>query len=301
MRITETMPGQQVLSGLTSLENTLLQEQQQLASGQTISEPSDNPVGTAQLLTLNQAQAWNTQWSAAANAAQSFMQTADTALNQVLAELQSARTLAIQAKGGGITPSDMQAMSQQVQGIAQSLTNLANTQYGDQYVFAGTAGIAPYNANTGTWNLTMPQPPLTYEVGSQVSIAASVDAYKVFEAPVSSGQPGAVSSVQQLALHLASGSTAGLGQDLTNIGNAISQVTAESSTLGANMQRIQAISSQLSTAQVNLASQKAMVDSTNVPQVMEQLAQNQAVFQAALSVGAKMMLPTLANVLSQIG
>lgn len=301
MRVTETMPGQQVLSGLNNLENELLVEEQQLSSGQTISEPSDNPVGTSQVLSLDQAKAWNGEWTAAATAAQSVMQTSDTALNQVLSELQTARTLAIQAQGGGMTTADLGAMSKQAGAVAQSLTSLANTQYGDQYVFGGTTGQAPYNPTTGAWNLSGSPDPLTFELGNQIQIAVSVDGYGVFQAPVASGQPGSVGSVQQLSQDLANGNMTGISQDLTNINAAIDQVTAVSSTLGANMERVQAISSQLSTAQVNLTTQLGQVDSTNVPQVMEQLSQNQAVFQAALDVGAKMMLPTLADVLSQIG
>jgi flagellar hook-associated protein 3 FlgL len=311
VRVTQTMPETQLLANLDNLMTSILASQQELATGTSIQQPSDNPVGTAQYLTIQRAQAWNGQWSASAQAASGFMGAADQAMTQLTQILQSAHAIAVAAGSGSVNQADLSAQASQVAELVQQAESLANTQYGDQYVFAGTTGQAPWNQAAGQWNLTAPPPgQVTFEISSGVVVAGSVDGYTLFQGSVNgTGGPGILSPngaspaagnvgvLQQLQSDLASGNTSNLGNDIQLLEDAIAHVSAMQADLGARMQRAQSVSAMLGQLGVELGKQAAQVDSTNMPQMVAQLTNQQAVYQAALDIGAKMLMPTLASLI----
>ena len=307
MRVTQEMPQTQLLSNLNNLMSTILSEQQQLASGQAIQQPSDNPVATGQYLNITAAQAWNTQWTQNAQTASSYMSTANNAMTQLTSLLQTAHTIATQANSGTVSQPDLQAQATQVGELVQQAQSLANTQYGSQYVFGGASGSAPWDSTSATWNLTASPATTNFEVGSGVTIPASVDGYALFQGPVGGGTTAGLLTgngasatpgvLEQLQSDLQSGNTANLGSDIKALGNAINYVSSMQSDLGARMQRVTAVTSTLQSVGVQLSSQAAQVDSTNMPQVLMQLTNQQAVYQAALDIGAKSLMPTLATLI----
>jgi flagellar hook-associated protein 3 FlgL len=307
MRVTQSMPQTELLSNLNNLMTSILTSQQQLASGTSIQEPSDNPAGTAQYLAITAAQAWNTQWTQNAQAASSYMGAASQALTQLDQILQSASSIAVSANSGTLTPSDLQAQAGQVGQLVQEAQALANTQYAGQYVFGGTSGQAPWNSATSQWNLTASPGSVSYEVGSGVDIPVSVDGFALFQGPLNASgrgilSPNAAASasqgvLEQLQNDLATGTTAGLSTDIQNLQDAIAHVTTIQSDLGARMQRVQTVTSALGQIGVQLTTQAAQVDSTNMPKIVAQLTNQEAVYQAALDIGAKMLMPTLASLI----
>ena len=73
-------------------------------------------------------------------AAQTGLQTEDTALTQLQNQLQSLRSLALEANSGTQTGEDLSAIAAQATQIQNSLLTIANTQDGNgQYIFSGFA------------------------------------------------------------------------------------------------------------------------------------------------------------------
>ncbi len=304
MQVTQMMPQTVLLSNLNSLMTSIMSGEQQVSTGSAIQVPSDNPSGTAQDLNLSAAQAWNSQWTKNASAASAYMSTTDQALTQVGQVLQSAANIASAGSSATENPSEMQAQATQVAQLVQEVQQIANTQYSGQYVFGGVSGQAPWNAQSGQWNLTATPAPVTFEVGSGVSIPAGLDGFALFQGPVGGGtsagilsQNGGASTgvLEKLQADLQSGNSQAVGTDLAAVQNAISFVSSQQAQLGARMQRVQAAASGLGQVSVQLAQDMAQVASTNMPAAIAQLTNQETVYQAALSIGAKMLMPTLAT------
>lgn len=140
MRVTESFNQTQFLSALDSLESNISQTQDQISSGLSFTTPSQNPIAAGEVSNYNQALAQSNQYSANGSSAQSSLQTENTALTSVQNQLESLRSLALEANSGTQTGSDLSAIAAQATQIQNSLLALANTQGGNgEYIFSGFA------------------------------------------------------------------------------------------------------------------------------------------------------------------
>jgi flagellar hook-associated protein 3 FlgL len=140
MRITQSSNQTQFLSALDSLESGLSQTQNQVSSGLAFTTPSQNPIAAGTVSNYNQVLAQSKQYTANGNSAQTSLQTEDTALTQLQNQLQSLRSLALEANSGTQTGEDLTAIAAQATQIQNSLLTIANTQDGNgQYIFSGFA------------------------------------------------------------------------------------------------------------------------------------------------------------------
>jgi flagellar hook-associated protein 3 FlgL len=140
MRVTETSQQTQFLSTLDTLESNISQTENQVSSGLSFTTPAENPTAAGAVANYDQALAQSQQYTSNANSAQTGLNTEDTALTQVQNQLQSLRTLALQANSGTVSTQNLSAIATQAQQIQNSLLSLANTQDGNgNYIFAGFA------------------------------------------------------------------------------------------------------------------------------------------------------------------
>ena len=140
MRVTQGLNQTQFITALDSLESSLSQTQNQVSSGLAFTTPSQNPIAAGTVSNYNQVLAQSKQYTANGNSAQTGLQTEDTALTQLQNQLQSLRSLALEANSGTQTGEDLSAIGAQATQIQNTLLTIANTQDGNgQYIFSGFA------------------------------------------------------------------------------------------------------------------------------------------------------------------
>lgn len=130
---------------LSSLNDMLAQEtnvsklNQQIASGQSIVDATQNPTGAAAILdTSNQIDQITTN-ARNAQAVSSTMSETLSVLNQVDNVLNQVQSTALQGANATASNADRQALASSVQGSLQELVQLANTQLSNgQYIFGGS-------------------------------------------------------------------------------------------------------------------------------------------------------------------
>jgi flagellar hook-associated protein 3 FlgL len=160
MRITQMMVQTQFLAELNVLESNVAQTQADVSSGLAFTSPAQDPFAAGSVDQYSQALAQSQQYSANAGSAQTSLDTEGTALTQVVSQLQSLYSLALQANSGTVSSQNLQAIAIQAQQIQSSLLALANTQDGSgNYIFGGfatqtqpftaTATGASYNGDQG--------------------------------------------------------------------------------------------------------------------------------------------------------
>jgi flagellar hook-associated protein 3 FlgL len=138
----------------TSLDQVQANTQQltaQLASGVRVNSLSDDPLAAGQnVLLLNQIQQ-DDSFTQSSSLVTGRLQVADSALGSVVSQLTQAISLATSANNGTNNPSDVESIANQISGILNEVTTLANTSYQGQYIFAGgRAGTAPFTTSTVT-------------------------------------------------------------------------------------------------------------------------------------------------------
>ena len=180
MRVTQASDQTQFLSTLDTLESNIAQTQNQVSTGLAFTTPSQNPSAAGEVDNFQQVLAQSQQYTANANAAQTGLNTEDTALTQVQTQLQSLRDLALEANSGTASNQNLGAIATQAQQIQASLLSLANTQDGNgNYIFAGFASQTQPFALTATgasYAGDQGQPQVQIAAGQTVASGDSGDA-----------------------------------------------------------------------------------------------------------------------------
>jgi flagellin len=138
---------------LTASKSSLSQALQRLSSGLKINSAADDAAGLAIATDFTTQINGTNQAVNNANDAVSEAQTAGGALTTLTANLQSIRTLAVEAANGSNSSADRAALDQQVQQQIQEITRIASqTNFNGARVLDGSAGVTNYQvgANVGS-------------------------------------------------------------------------------------------------------------------------------------------------------
>jgi flagellar hook-associated protein 3 FlgL len=140
MRVTTSLIYQLGVDAIARQHEMLLKTQQHIASGKRMLTPSDDPIGAAQAMTVTQAKARVSQYSANIHAASDALAHAESVLGQVSDVLQAARTHVVGAQTATLSDSDRRAIATDLRAQLAQLVGLANAKDGDgAYLFAGFA------------------------------------------------------------------------------------------------------------------------------------------------------------------
>jgi flagellar hook-associated protein 3 FlgL len=140
MRVTQNLEQAQFLAAINQLESGISTTQNQISSGLSFTTASQNPVGAGLVSGYNQVLAESQQYTQNGSSATESLNVEDSALTQLQSQLQSLRSLALEANSGTESSQDLNDIATQVQQIQGSLLSVANTQDGaGNYIFGGYA------------------------------------------------------------------------------------------------------------------------------------------------------------------
>lgn len=290
MRVTNNMMTQNLLRNLETAQGKMDQLQNQLSSGHRINRPSDDPVGIQNAMRLKNNIASVEQWKNNAAEAVDYMSTTDSTLGDMTSMLQRARELTVQGANGTLAPMDRSVIADEVDQISAQLKMMANTKIGSKYIFSGTATdkeLIPSDGSASQANGL----PVNFEVGNNSPIDISVSGQNLFGGSVS----GILASLKNLSTDLRSGNSAGINNALGNIDANIDNVLTLRAGLGARTNRMTALQEQLDYTSANLTQSLSGIEDADMAKTITDFTNSQNVYKAALSVGAKIIQPSLVD------
>lgn len=289
MRITNNVLVNNLKNNLSRNIFNMEKIQNQLATGKRISRPSQDPTGIVESMRLASRLKENKAFQDNAREAKSWLSTTDEALDSLTVALRRAYELTVQGANGVLAPEDREAIKAEIQQLVEEVGVIANTIHNDRYIFGGTnTKNMPYN--DGTWQHN--QQSIMYEVGIGITIPINLSAEEVFV------QADLIGTLQNVAAHLETGDTESLrNTDLNALQQGIDQVLACRAKTGASINRLEMTIARLEEQEVNYSSLQAEVDGVDAAQLIMELKNAENVYQASLSVGARIIMPTLVDYL----
>ena len=106
MRISSNTIYDSNVAALGQQQTNLLKTQQQVSTGRKIQTASDDPVAAARVISVNQADAMNTQYASNRTAARHTLSLAESNLQSVKSLLQDVRVATVNAGNGSLKNSD---------------------------------------------------------------------------------------------------------------------------------------------------------------------------------------------------
>ncbi|NOX53294.1 MAG: hypothetical protein GXP27_02425 [Planctomycetes bacterium] len=131
----------QAVLRIQQLTQAIAQNSQRLNTMKQINSAADDPSGLvhASLLQMELTAAETTSDGLAQ--ANALLSTADSTANQILSNLQEARSLALEAAGGTLSASDVAANQVEIDSLLRAIDSLARTEFNGQRLLDGSSGF----------------------------------------------------------------------------------------------------------------------------------------------------------------
>lgn len=326
-RVTHRSIQETTLARLQGNLATIAKLQDQVSSGKRITTPSDDPSGTVNSLALRQQVRLTEQYERSAQDGLSWLNAQDTALQTTSSQLRAARTLVVQAlNAGSQSDGSRTAIGVEIDGIAQTVQSLANSQYLGRNLFAGTSGagaavqdaaspVVPagyYAPKAFTWSATGGAA-VERQVDAQTPVPVDTNGAAVFGTDVEANGVDADQSVFSLLAQISAeikkpGSTmsppsittpaeTNLSDLLSKLDTRIGKVLEGLASVGARTNRVEQAQSVVADTKVQLAEQLQSVEDTDVPAAIISLQLQQTAYTAALTASAKVLNTSLMDFL----
>lgn len=156
-----------VITQMMAQQTALSKTQSQVASGQRVQTPADDPIAATQIMTMQAALSQVAQYKTNAGAATTRLNTNEQALSSLGTLLQHVRDLVVQANTGTVDAASQAAIATDVKSSLQQLQSIANQKDANgEYLFAGLAtqtqpfvqnsnGSVSYQGDQGTRSLQL--------------------------------------------------------------------------------------------------------------------------------------------------
>ena len=217
------------LSRQTSqVSGELAQVNEQVATGKKINRLSDSPFSTSLLHNLRHAISEQQEYQRAANTSVSMQYAIENALSTAENLMISAKEFAVQFSNDTYSDDQLQLGISEVDTILEEMHGLANTQFMDRYVFAGTGyDIQPFDS---TYTYQASNDLMKDHVSPITEVVTGMDGSAVFQGNVDIFQ-----TLQDLSTALTNGDADGVRNTLEGLNTGISQITEARATIGTNM------------------------------------------------------------------
>lgn len=141
MRISTSQIYNANITNLNNIQVQIANTTQQLATGQRILSPADDPVGAARATEITQSNSTNTQYATNRTAAINTLSLAEGVLDGVTSLLQDLHTTAVSANNSLLTDGNRKALALDIQARLNDLLGMANSTDGaGSYLFSGAQG-----------------------------------------------------------------------------------------------------------------------------------------------------------------
>lgn len=303
MRITLSMQTSNALLSFEQDQNQINTLSNEVSSGSTLTSPGDDPNAWSQSMNFRQGiREYNTIVSNI-NFATGWDQATDSALTQVTDLVTQAQQTAISAQGpSGL--SDPSALVTSLDGLIQQMVTEANSQYGDQYLFNGTAGSStpPFSFDDSTGTLTYHGDSGNINVrtnsGSGATFTVNLSGDQVFNFQSGGSTLNIIQEIWKLKQAISNGDSTTIESEAGILDTASQYLGQQSVIVGSRLDELQSQQSTISALTTDDQSRLSDLADTNMAQTITQLQQYQTAYQAALQVTGSLSNLSLVNYLS---
>ncbi|HUN84049.1 MAG TPA: flagellin [Terracidiphilus sp.] len=287
-----------IIADLQQSQATLNVALQQVATGKSVSVPSDNPEASAEMVQNTIESGEVDQYTQNVTSVLGSVQSADSALGSVVTSLTQAVSYGAEGANGTMSASNQQALAQQVQAILTSVVAQANTSYQGAYLFGGTASTTPpyvasssspsgyaYNGNSEVNSVA---------VGDQLNVQTNLPGNQIF----SNSGGDVLGSLSSLASALQSGNSADIATATNAVSAALNYVSQQRVFYGNAEGQLNSQETYLQQETVNLTSQQTSLVGVDMATAATNLSSAETANNAAMAAAAKVLPDTLLNYLS---
>ena len=302
-RTTQKMMTRRSLVNINHSETRVLKLQEQLATGQRVNSPSDDPLAARRAIDASSHVQKNTQYIANITTSSSYLTETESALTTVENILQRANELTLQGANDTYSQTDRAQNAIEINQLLENMLTESNHLTNDRFVFGGNRTrtqpfTATRNANSEITAVAYNgnDEKILVEANEDTLIPINETGEDIF-LQTSAGTNNIFQTLINIRDHLRAGNTTALTTDLTELKNERSQVEVAISRNGSIQNRMDQIEENLRSYNLQLASVKSDNIDADYAELTVQLNIEMNSLQGALSVGARILQSSLLDYL----
>ena len=301
MRITNNMLVNNMMNNLGNNLNRMSKLQDQLATGKKITVPSDDPVVAARALKLRTDVSEIDQYQRNAKDAQSWMEITESTLSSIGDVMQRSRELAVQGSNGTVTMDDSHKIAAEIDQLKTQMIHLANATYAGRNIFSGYQTDKKLMEDDGSFAIDVNKSEnISYEIGIGDNININVTGGDLFNA-MGNAESGEKASMAQLfdsfLAALNTGDNSAVANLLGNFDNEMNNLLRVRADIGARTNRVELTTNRLTSDSINFTKLMSENEDVDMSETIMNLKNEENVYRASLSGGARIIQPTLVDFL----
>ncbi|RID84785.1 flagellar hook-associated protein FlgL [Peribacillus asahii] len=292
MRVTQSMLSNNMIRNISNSYERLAKLQEQILTQKKFSKPSDDPVaammGMNYRTSLNQVEQYSRNISEATN----WVESTDSALGQAISALQRMRELTVQASNGTYESDQRDSVNEEIKQLRQHLVDIGDTQLGGKYIFNG------YDTNKRPSDTMVDGAPsygtdeIQVEVFTGIKIPINTSGQSTFGEALKTG-----GTIDQLMASLKSTDEADITNRLAELDETINVFIKEQAKVGAKQNRIDLMTDRVGQQEVFAQKILSSNEDVDMEKVILDFTTQESIHTASLSVGAKVIQPSLLDFL----
>ena len=279
---------------------------QQLSTGKKFQNPSQNPVGVTNSLSMKNVITANEQYLENAEKAKSWLSNTEIILKSQGDIIQRVREQVIYVANGSLSASDKEAIKEEISQLKEELINLGNSKIGDRYLFAGqmtTNDIIPFE------KAVLPDLEIQYngdqkaierEISAGVNMSINSNGYKVFKKAIdtlTAVEEAIKADINTGTVNVNIGGVQinSLSQGIAKMEDVLNINLQERAKLGAKINRLDLTNNRLEDEQIQAKELLSKNEDVDIAEAITNLKMQESIYRASLSIGARILQPSLVD------
>jgi len=291
MRVTQSMLSNNMMRNLSTSYSKMGKLQEQLTSKKKINRPSDDPVVAMKGIGYRTDLGKIEQYSRNLGEVTNWLDNSDTALDQVGSIIHRVNELVIDGANDTKTDDDRLKIKSEIDELRKQLQSISNTKVGDKFIFNGTNTLTAVYENGAFSTAPGKDKEVNIEISDGVELKANITAVDMFT--------DLDTLMANIGTELAVTSSSGLNISalIKDVSDNLDKVLEKRAELGARQNRADMMGNRLGLQEVSTKKIMSENEDVDYEKAITDLITEETVHRAALSVGARIIQPSLVDFL----
>ena len=296
MRVSNRQIMDTITKNLFQNEKRLLELQNKISSGKRINQPSDDPLGMKRVLDYRKLLAQIKQYKKNLAYGETWLKDTESVLGSISDLLRRAKEIAVYQATGTSTAQTREIAAQEVKNLYDQIIQLANSKWKGNFIFAGyqtKTNLPPFSRDED-YNATYQGDTGKIEVivGEGNKVTINLHGQEVFSQEVD-----IFLTLKELKESLENNDPEMIGSLVEEIDKAFNQIDRYRAEIGARINRLESAENYWNNLKLNIEKALSDTEDADLTQVMTDLLNQQAVYQASLATTARIIQPSLIDFL----
>ncbi len=300
-----------VKSDLARAQKKLSEVSTEAMSGKKINNLYDAPQSIYEIFTLKNRASTIGIYSTTIGTARSSLDLSDGKISEAVELIHNMKELAIRSNNAGLTSSQMENNVQLLDDIADQMSAVANTKFGDRYIFSGSkTSTLPFIANPD--ELAMPDPadpdysakltaylassPIAYQgnntivstaVSDNQTVDMNVNGQEIFMG--TDGGKNVFTVMKNLRYAMSTNDSTAIGTALDDLDTVLNQMMSARAEIGIQNQRLDAAELNIGNEEVRLMQRLSDIQDADISDVLTRLTTQQTALNIVFASATRVM------------